>query len=74
MTEGQCGQLDFLTQIAYKFSRTFNWIPHAILACLLDVLSHVLNLQMKALQVGPSARHIIAYGRLLRCFTQLSNV
>ena len=30
-------------QIAYKFSRTFNWIPH----------------------VGPSARHIIAYGLMV---------
>lgn len=68
--------LIFLTlQIAYKFSRTFNWIPHAILTCLLHVLlSHVPKLQMNAFQVGPSARHIIAYGRLLRCCTQLSNV
>lgn len=32
-----------IPKIAYKFSRTFNWIPH----------------------VGPSARHIIAYGLMV---------
>eukprot|EP00931_Biecheleriopsis_adriatica_P074692 TRINITY_DN4869_c0_g1_i1.p1 TRINITY_DN4869_c0_g1~~TRINITY_DN4869_c0_g1_i1.p1 ORF type:complete len:1392 (+),score=293.48 TRINITY_DN4869_c0_g1_i1:62-4177(+) len=32
-----------IPRIVYKFSRTFNWIPH----------------------VGPSARHIIAYGLML---------
>ena len=52
-------------QIAYKFSRTFNWIPHAVLARLqTSTVTCVGYADVTRSQVGPSARHIIAYGQL----------